>query len=49
MLYRMALAVVDASTFTIALVKAPFALMRGGASPVTLVRLISYRVSAVFR
>ena len=43
MAYMVHLAIENASTFSIVVVRAPFALTRGGASPVALVRFISYR------
>jgi hypothetical protein len=43
MIQMVHLAIVNLDGLTIALVEAPFALMRGGASPVALVRFTSYR------
>lgn len=49
-MYQMVhLVIVDRNGLTITVVAAPFALKRGGASPVPLVRFISYRVLAWFR
>lgn len=42
------LTIVDRNGLTIAVVGAPFALKRGGASPASLVRFISYRWEANF-
>ena len=49
MTYIMALVIEGASNTQITVVNGPVALRRGGASPVTLVRFISYRVFAGFR
>jgi hypothetical protein len=49
MMYMMFLAVVNASTFTIAVVKAPFALRRGGVATKPFVSFISYRANWTLR
>ncbi len=49
MMYVMALVISGADNTLVTVVNGPVALRRGGESPVTLVRFISYRVFAVFR